>query len=517
MTQTNTFNSELDIELLRGIVEMLPTSIFVKDENLNFILSNAAHSDLIGSPESELLGKSDSDMYPLEESAGYLAVDRAVMQSGKTLAREETATGKHGFSISLLTRKTKFTATNGRTYLIGTNTDMQEIHDREEALTAKEAHYRALAESVPGGIWHVSKSGKTLYANPFLSRLFALPSGEFSDQSLRKMTNLNKTESLAQLIGTARTLETDVTVQGKVVARVMIVSSGWLAEGDDASAFVNFVDITQLNDLLNMNDEITRLNKELSEKINHLHEAQDQILRAGKMAQIGQLTATVAHELRNPLAAVRTSTFLLERKLKGKDCGVEAQIERINNGIVRCDKIITQLLDFARTKSLQTKSVEFDAWLTQIATEEIAKLPSMLNVQYKLNLPGLIAAFDAEQFSRCVINLLTNASEAMLGKTGEINTAISGHATIMIETKLTDRGVEVWVHDNGPGMAPEILARIREPLFTTKSFGTGLGLPAVENIMLQHQGGLEIHSKLGEGSRFVLWFPVNQERAAQAA
>ncbi len=91
------------------------------------------------------------------------------------------------------------------------------------------------------------------------------------------------------------------------------------------------------------------------------------------MEQLGQLTATVAHELRNPLGAVRTSAFLLERKLKDKGLGIEAQLERINNGIVRCDNIITQLLDFSRTKQLQCQPGDLDDWLTGIVEEEAQK------------------------------------------------------------------------------------------------------------------------------------------------
>jgi signal transduction histidine kinase len=83
-----------------------------------------------------------------------------------------------------------------------------------------------------------------------------------------------------------------------------------------------------------------------------LKEAQDELVKKGRMEQLGQLTATVAHELRNPLGAVRTSAFLLERKIKGKGLDVEAQIERINKGIVRCDNIITQLLDFSSAHRL---------------------------------------------------------------------------------------------------------------------------------------------------------------------
>ena len=105
------------------------------------------------------------------------------------------------------------------------------------------------------------------------------------------------------------------------------------------------------------------------------------------MAQLGQLIATVAHELRNPLGAVRTSAFLLERKVKGKGLGVEPQLERIGNGVTRCDDIISQLLDFARTRSrFSLKCLAFDDWLAKLVEEQAQQLPESVMVDCQLGL-----------------------------------------------------------------------------------------------------------------------------------
>ncbi len=130
-----------------------------------------------------------------------------------------------------------------------------------------------------------------------------------------------------------------------------------------------------------VNEDVVRLNADLADNLKRLKDMQDEALRKGKMAQLGQLTATVAHELRNPLGAVRTSAFLLERKVKGKGLGVEAQIERINNGVTRCDNIISQLLDFARSKAIQPETVVFDEWLARLIEEEAQRLPTSVTVE----------------------------------------------------------------------------------------------------------------------------------------
>jgi signal transduction histidine kinase len=213
-------------------------------------------------------------------------------------------------------------------------------------------------------------------------------------------------------------------------------------------------------------------------------------------------------KLRNPLAAVRTSAFVLDRKIRGRGLGVEQQLQRIDNRVVRCDNIISQLLDFAQIRAAQRKLLDLDTWLAKIVEEEAAKLPAIVTIDCTLALDGLVAAIDPDRMSRSLINLISNASEALVGKGDELAGDANFVPSIKINSRRTERGVEIIVADNGPGISAENLLKINEPLFTTKSFGTGLGLPAVEKILEQHEGGLEITSQLGEGACFTAWFPI---------
>jgi signal transduction histidine kinase len=104
----------------------------------------------------------------------------------------------------------------------------------------------------------------------------------------------------------------------------------------------------------------------------------------------------------------------------------------------------------------------------------------------------------------------------MVGKGDDPAKFTTATPRILIITRTSKRGIELTVTDNGPGMAPEIREKILQPLFTTKSFGTGLGLPAVEKILQDHSGGLEITSAQGEGSSFTAWFPIRQPVANAA-
>jgi signal transduction histidine kinase len=266
-----------------------------------------------------------------------------------------------------------------------------------------------------------------------------------------------------------------------------------------------------------VNNDMGTLNRQLSDNLAKLHEAQDEALRKGKMAQLGNLTATVAHELRNPLSTVRTSTYLLARKIKDKGLGVEPQLQRINNGIIRCDNIITQLLDFSRSKAVKAEPTVLDVWLEKLIQGEAQRLPESISIECYFGLSDKLVDLEPGRFERAMINLLANASEALVGKGDDPKACFRENPTITVSTRLTARGAEISVADNGPGISAENLSKIREPLFTTKNFGTGLGIPAVEQILEQHSGGLDITSVEGQGATFTMWLPLHANLGEQAA
>jgi signal transduction histidine kinase len=258
------------------------------------------------------------------------------------------------------------------------------------------------------------------------------------------------------------------------------------------------------------------VNGELATNMQLLKDAQDALVKKGRMEQMGQLTATIAHELRNPLGAVRTSAFLIERKIKGKELGIEPQIARINNGVTRCDDIITQLLDFSRSKKLSCRSENLDNWLEKVISEEASQLPASVAIDCLLGMKGIEVPFDPSRLQRAIINLVSNASEAMVGNGEDASRFATATPCITITTKIDDGFAVIAIRDNGVGILPENLEKIREPLFTTKSFGTGLGLPAVDQIVVQHGGVLEISSDPGKGATFTIKLPL-QSNVEQAA
>ena len=495
-----------DTSVLLSILDHLPTSIFVKDENLRFVYSNQLHCDIIGKAEEELLGYADSDFYPEDEARVFTMHDRKVLDTGCVAVDEEIATRADGKSIPVLTRKVKLTGPDNKTYLIGTNSDMTDVRKREN-------QYKALTETIPVGVVQLEEDGVIAFSNPLFN---AYCGGDSSEEGIKAFIDqLGKTQT--GFPGVSSKFETEIFVAGLGRRSVIAISSGWLRIGGNSrSAIISVVDVSEMMELRRVNEEVSRLNRELADNMKRLAAAQDELVMKGRMEQLGQLTATIAHELRNPLGSVRTSAFLIERKIKDKNLGIDVQLQRINKGVLRCDNIITQLLDYSRTRQLECQSSDLDTWLAQVVEEEAKKLPNALLIMCDLNLADRLVPFDPSRLQRALLNLLSNASEAMLGSGDGWSGKKSVNAEIRISTQCTDHHFEVSVADNGPGMSSEVMARVREPLFTTKSFGTGLGIPAIEQIVAQHGGELFISSEVGKGSRFVMRLPLDQASRNQA-
>ncbi len=504
-SQANT-NKQLSAEMLYQILDQLPTPVYVKDEQLRFVFSNKKHCEMVGKSSEELLGLSDLDIHPSELSKAFVEDDMGVMKSEIAIVKEEQARFPDGSTRYLVTRKARLTSEEGSAFLIGTNSDLTAVKKREE-------QYFALAQTVPVGVMQIEETGSITYFNPLMQSYLNTDVHSLNSADLCIILGAR----VAEFPGVASKFECSFKSYDGRIRRFLVISSGWsiLGKGTNRAAIVSMVDVSENEELKRINEEILRLNTELASNMRLLKEAQDALVKKGRLEQMGQLTATIAHELRNPLGAVRTSAFVMEKRLKSSGLDLDAQFTRIKNGVTRCDNIIAQLLDFSRGKQLDCKLLNFDDWLTKIVEEEAARLPENVNIKCLLGLGGLHVSFDPGRLQRAIVNLIANASEAMVGLDGSGEKSGSSAALITLITGLDGPFVTIKVTDNGPGMPAEIIDRIREPLFTTKSFGTGLGVPVIEQVAAQHGGSLEIQSTIGEGSSFTLRLPVYEANALQ--
>jgi PAS domain S-box-containing protein len=277
-------------------------------------------------------------------------------------------------------------------------------------------------------------------------------------------------------------------------------------------AVVTFLDVTERkrveSQILELNE---RLEQRVAERTAELRSAQDALLRQERLAALGQLTATVAHEIRNPLGALASSVHVVKRRCAENGIDLTSALGRIDRSIKRCDRIITELLDFTRATGLQLAPTALDSWLSDLLEEQ--EIPEGITVKTSLRAEGATVRFDPDELRRAIINVVGNACQAMTDGDGE-DGATAGDE-LRIASRVDGERVEIEIADTGPGIPADILPRVLEPLFSTKSFGTGLGLPTVQRIMEQHGGGLEIGSGEDQGTRVVLWMPSSAESEEQ--
>jgi signal transduction histidine kinase len=231
-----------------------------------------------------------------------------------------------------------------------------------------------------------------------------------------------------------------------------------------------------------------------------------------RLAAIGQMAGTVSHELRNPLGVIQTSISVIRNITANKQVGIDRPLDRIDRSIERCTKIIGELLGFAKTSELDREHMKVDDLLAAILDRY--SQPNGIVIDRSL-VSGAAAFIDAHRLEQVITNLLDNACHALADANRKDAEGFENR--IIVRTETTGPHVRVFVQDTGPGIPAEFLPKIFEPLFTTKSFGTGLGLPTVRRFVEQHGGTIDVSSIPGEGTTFIVYLPRHEDRPLKDA
>lgn len=251
-------------------------------------------------------------------------------------------------------------------------------------------------------------------------------------------------------------------------------------------------------------EDLRQLNATLEQRV---EQRTEELAKANRLATLGKLTATVSHELRNPLAVIRNTVFALGEVAKtASGLNIDRSLKRIERNVIRCNEIITELLDYTRTRKLDAAPRVFDDWLEEILNEY--EVPAGIALHRQLDAAGAEVTFDSGRLQRVFVNLLDNARDAINDGRTVPAPGTAANASISVRTKVVAGRFQVVVADTGAGIPPEVFPKIFEPLFSTKGFGIGLGLPTVKQIMEQHGGDIQIESAVGQGTTVTLWLPL---------
>jgi two-component system NtrC family sensor kinase len=250
---------------------------------------------------------------------------------------------------------------------------------------------------------------------------------------------------------------------------------------------------------------MTGLEKKVLDRTAALRAAQEQLVRNEKLSSLGKLSASIAHEINNPLAGILTFAKLLVRTLEGgppDDATRKTLVKNLHlveREAERCTAIVRNLLDFARERRIAMAEID-PAGVVEEALQLLANQLAIQNVRVERNsqpLPRLDGDFG--QLRQAIVNVIMNACEAM---------ALGGKLTIDTSVVEGGREVEIAITDSGPGIPAEVMARVFDPFFTTKEKGTGLGLSVVYGIIERHGGRIDLKSEVGKGTRVGIRLPV---------
>lgn len=246
--------------------------------------------------------------------------------------------------------------------------------------------------------------------------------------------------------------------------------------------------------------ELETTTRQLEKVYRELQASFEQIKRADRLSAIGQLAASLAHEIRNPLASIEGAANIIESAQTSEDVRA-GSLNIIRKESRRLNRLLTNLLDFARPRRPEFQSVDLSRLIDSVVAlvDHSARQSS---IEIRKNLAAVLPPVesDPEQLKQVLLNLTINAMQAM-----------PEGGRIEISARPAESGVRIAVRDQGPGVAEEDLEKIFDPFYTTKEAGTGLGLSVAHQIVVQHGGMIKAERNPGRGMTFSLVLPLRRQ------
>ncbi|MFN2491923.1 MAG: nitrogen regulation protein NR(II) [Pyrinomonadaceae bacterium] len=384
----------------------------------------------------------------------------------------------------------------------------------EEVRNTSELRYRRLFESAKDGILILDgNSGRIIDVNPYLLQILQHKREELLGRELWTIASLKHIAPSRAAFRDIQTRESvrheDVPLQGVdgSITHVEVVSSAYL-EGRNAVVQCNIRDLSDRRQtqvaLIQTNQRLEQALADVRTKSRELNAITQQLWQASKLATMGELAASVAHELNNPLTTV---ALRAESALEGLsiDDRQRENLEIISQEVDRMAKLVSNLLLFSRRSSHQTSSIDL--------IKELRKALEFMAYYLRNHRIVLVEEFadhlhtiqaDRQQLLQVFLNLITNASDAMPDGGTLIVRTFNG---VLASEK---KAVVIAFSDTGKGIAGEVLSRLWEPFFTTKpeGKGTGLGLSICRRAVEEHLGTIEIETLTGKGTTVRITLPA---------
>ncbi len=378
------------------------------------------------------------------------------------------------------------------------------VRETEKKLRDSEKRAETMIRNAPLGIGIVDESGNLIGFNNALLNILGYDSDELTGKNFADFTHPDDLERERKYIQKMWEKETDFYRMEKryirkdgAVVWVNVSASVIMEEGELKFGFAFVQDISKRKrNETKLREYSEHLEEMVEERTRELQKAQADLLMKERLAVLGHFAGSISHELRNPLAVIDSAVYLLSMRLKDNE-KVAPVLERISRNVQKSTAIIQSLLNLSRMQKPKTvKTNLVDVVLETLASSKIP--PSVAVIQ---NTPeqAIMVDIEIEQIRMALKNIVRNAVQAM-----------DGNGKLTVSAKRLESGqVELTIADTGPGIAPEHLEKVFEPLFSTKTHGIGFGLSITKMIIENHGGTIRAESKPDQGAAFKITLPVS--------
>ncbi len=473
---------------------VMPEGVLVVDDGTRIESLDAGAQRLLGATAADATGKT------LDTFLAAPAGDDACVVLAGSVSISPRASGKRRdgttfpLEASVATMKIA-----GATRHIVTLRDVTERLKADEELQKSQARYKMLVEQIPAVTFMAAldEGINEIYIGPQIETLLGFTQQEWLDSPVLWYWQLHPddrqrwNEEFARGVATGGPFRSECRFIAKSGEIVWVHGEARVVRDEQGKPlFVQGVafDITEA--------------KRAEAKV---REAQETMARSERLAAIGQLAGGVAHDLRNPLGAIRNAWYYVSKRVAGSDVvKADARVAKmgslIDGELNRCGKIIGDLLDFARERPPYRVACPV-ATLVRDSVAVVARPSAAIEVVEQLAADLPVPYLDVDQFRQVVVNLIQNAVEAVDPQKGRVTVRARVHDAASLALEIAD---------NGKGIPKEIQAKIFEPLFTTKTKGTGLGLSIVAAIVRRHGGEIVLESEPGHGTTFRVVVPFGR-------
>jgi PAS domain S-box-containing protein len=507
-------------EQLRLITAHVPGAVFLvyvrRDGQREYRFLSAGIRDIYGF-EAEDLMRTPSLLarYFHPEDQAMLEKDRQAILAGQGNLETEFRVVLPDGTIKWISNRSSAVSSDAEGFLrVGMLLDITDRKAAEAALHASEALWKLALEGAGDGVWDWNLATGEEFFSRGIKSMFGydeqdIPnlSAEMDERTHPDDVPQMNADRQAHFDGRAPVYRNEHRIRCKDGRWKWVLSRGMVIARDEDGRPLRMVGThTDITDHKQGEAQQRALESQLRE--------------SQKMEAIGTLAGGVAHDFNNLLAAI-LGNLVLAREDVGEQHPAQESLTEINRAAIRARQLVQQILTFSRRQTQEMLRQP----LTPLVEEALGLMRSLLPASIKLNVrlsaASLPVLADATQMQQVLMNLCTNAWQAMEGRPGEITVALR-EVTLDASQGLQMGGLAsgsyacLSVADNGPGMDEATQQRIFEPFFTTKApgAGTGLGLAVVHGIVKAHRGAIALHSRPGEGARFDVYLPLASGRDA---